>query len=69
MKTLNESLTEEFDEIINEFDFSGENAEKIDKTKLKRIYKELLKHKDESEDFEKAARTVVNIILSREFES
>ena len=69
MKTLNESLIEEFEELMNEFDFSNDGQQKVDKEKLKRIYMELLKHKDNSEDFEKSARTVVNTVISREFNS
>lgn len=69
MKTLKESLIEEFEELVNEFDFSSDEQQKVDKEKLKRIYMELLKHKDNSEDFDKSARTVVNIVLNKEFES
>lgn len=69
MKTLNESLIEEFEEILSEFDFSNDRQQKVDKEKLKRIYIELLKHKDNSEDFEKSARTVVNTVISRDFNS
>lgn len=69
MKTLNESLIEEFEELVDEFDFSNDGQQKVDKGKLKRIYMELLLHKDNSEDFEKSARTVVNTVLNKEFES
>lgn len=69
MKTLNESLIEEFDEIIEEFDFSKEDKQDVDKEKLKRIYKELLNHKDDNQDFEKSARTIVNTVLNKEFGS
>jgi hypothetical protein len=69
MKTLNESLKEEFEELVDEFDFSNTDQNKVDREKLKRIYSELLKHKDNSEDFEKSARTVVNTVISREFSS
>lgn len=69
MKTLNESLIDEFDEIIDQMRLSGSLDINIDIDKLRRIYKELLKYKDESDDFQKAARTVVNTILSREFNS
>lgn len=69
MKTLNESLIEEFKEILDEFDFTNQDEQKVDKDKLKRIYKELLKHKDNFEDFEKSARTAVNRVLSKEFNS
>lgn len=67
MKTLNESLIEEFKEIVDEFDFTDGDEQKVDKEKLERIYKELLQHKDNSEDFEKSARTVVNRVLNKEF--
>ena len=69
MKTLNESLIEEFKEILDDFDFTNQDEQTIDKDKLERIYKELLQHKDNSEDFEKSARTVVNRVLSKEFNS
>ena len=69
MKTLNESLIEEFKEIVDEFDFTDGDEQKVDKEKLERIYKELLQHKDNSEDFEKSARTVVNRVLNKEFNS
>jgi len=69
MKTLNESLIEEFEELVDEFDFSNDEQQKVDKKKLKRIYIELLKYKDDSESFEKSARTVLKTILSKEFNS
>lgn len=70
MKTLNESLIEEFEELVNEFDFSIKNVEqKVDKEKLHRIYIELLKYKNDSESFEKSARTVLKTTLSKEFNS
>lgn len=69
MQTLNESLIEEFKEILNEFDFSESEDQKVNKDKLERIYKELLKHKDNSKDFKKSARTVVNRVLNKEFNS
>lgn len=66
MKTLNESLIEEYEIITEEFDFSV-GDQNVDPNKLKRIYNVLLKHKDDSKDFERSARTVVNIVLSNEF--
>lgn len=69
MKTLNQSLVDEFEQILKEFDFSIGNGQVVDKNKLKKIYIELLKHKDNNEDFEKSARTVVNTVLNNEFKS
>ena len=45
------------------------NKALVENEKLKRIYTELLRHKDNSEDFEKSARTIVNTVLNREFNS
>lgn len=70
MKTLNESLIEEFDKIIEDLKMSkDEDLKKVNIEKLRRIYKELLNHKNDSENFESAARTVLNTVISKEFKN
>ena len=67
MKTLNESLLEEFDDIIKAKKKEDSIPEGIDVDILRKMYSDLLKFKGESADFAKDARTLINTALNNYF--
>lgn len=68
MKTLIDSLIEEFNLLITSGLDTDQINKNIDYDKLRRIYRQLLLHRDEKDDFDSAARTLVNSILNNEFQ-
>lgn len=67
MKTLNESLTEEFYKLLYELEKESKDHD-IDYDILMKIYKLLLTQKEQKNTTEdEAARTIVNTIIRTEF--
>lgn len=63
MKTLNDNLLKEFNEIINEYN-DKLIKDDVDINIVTYIYKELIKDGDES-DYEKKARTIINTAIDK----
>lgn len=63
MKTLNEYLLEEFDDVFTSLAKEGKVSDKVEPKVLKAIYKEFLKFK-EGDDTGKDVATVLNSIIN-----